>query len=221
MTSVTNATSTTSTKAEAKSQLSGGANALGKDDFLMLMVEQLKNQDPMNPQDATEFTAQLAQYSSLEQLFNVNDNLENMSQNGAEMQRMSALSMIGRQVVTAGSQFDFSGNPVQLGYKLDDAADAVDITIKDATGAVVATVPATGMSAGQHFFTWDGAPDGAVLPTGRYTIDVAAHSDDNAVVATALVSSRVVGVDLHSDGDMLVTDSGEFRVTDVESVRGD
>ena len=220
MTAVSNTFAATTSKAQIKSQLSGGPNALGKDDFLMLMVEQLKNQDPMNPQDATEFTAQLAQYSSLEQLFNVNDNLENMRQNGAEMQRMSALSMIGRQVVTRSSEFDFSGSPVQLGYKLDAGADNVEITIKDASGAVVATLPGTEMSAGQHFFAWDGHDGTGTLPSGRYTIDVVAHSGDNAVAATALISSSVVGVDLHSDGDMLVTNNGEFLVSEVESVRG-
>jgi flagellar basal-body rod modification protein FlgD len=90
--------SITSASANSGSSIMSQNNAMGKEDFLTLMVEQLKNQDPMNPADATEFTAQLAQFSSLEQLFNINSSLEEMGSSTAEMQRLSALSMIGTRL---------------------------------------------------------------------------------------------------------------------------
>lgn len=203
------------------SSLAGGSNDLGKDEFLMLMVEQLKNQDPMDPQDATEFTAQLAQYSSLEQLINANTNLEGMASTSGEVQRMSALSMIGNEVVTSASEFKFNGSAMKLGYDLEGAADQGSLYIRNATGSTVATISIPDLSAGQHFIEWDGMDEnGQPLPDGSYTLGVAAYNGDDAVVASSLICGEVVGVDLIDGGDMLVTTAGDFRFVDVESVRG-
>ena len=203
------------------SSLAGGSNDLGKDDFLLLMVEQLKNQDPLDPQDATEFTAQLAQYSSLEQLINANTNLEGMASTSGEVQRMSALSMIGKEIVASASDFDFNGSVMKLGYELDGAADQGSLYVRNATGSTVATISIPDMSTGQHFFEWDGLDDsGNALPDGSYSLGVAAYNGDESVGATALIRSEVMGVDLIDGGDMLVTTAGDFRFVDVESVRG-
>lgn len=205
---------------QATSALTSGNNALGKDEFLTLMVEQLKNQDPMNPADATEFTAQLAQFSSLEQLFNINDNLEKMGDTSGEMQRMSALSMIGQEVVTTSSDFEFSGNSLKLGYDLDATADQGSLYIRNASGSTVATLPLPEMTTGQHFVEWDGKDaDGNRVPQGSYTLGVSAFNGDDAVAASALIRSQVVGVDLIAGGDVLVTDAGEYKLADIESVR--
>jgi len=209
------------TAADLKNSLASGANALGKDEFLTLMVEQLKNQDPMNPADATEFTAQLAQFSSLEQLFNVNDNLESMGNTSAEVQRLSALAMIGTEVVTTSSDFKFNGEPIKLGYDLDAAADSGSLYIRDAAGNSVGSFPLEDMEAGTHFFEWDGTDgNGNTLIDGNYTLGVSAFNGEDAVVAKSLIRSRVVGVDMADGTEMLVTDSGDYRYADVQSVRG-
>ncbi|MFO7830737.1 MAG: flagellar hook capping FlgD N-terminal domain-containing protein, partial [Desulfuromonadaceae bacterium] len=129
---------------------------LGKEEFLTLMVEQLKNQDPMNPQDATEFTSQLAQYTSLEQLININSSIEDMGSGTAEMQRLSALSMIGTEVVSKGSEFTFTGEPTKLGYNMDEEAEQGVLYIRDNSGNTVAAKPLTQTSEGQHMLEWDG-----------------------------------------------------------------
>lgn len=209
------------TAKDLKNSLASGANALGKDEFLTLMVEQLKNQDPMNPADATEFTAQLAQFSSLEQLFNVNDNLENMGNTTAEVQRLSALAMIGTDVVTTSSDFKFNGEPIKLGYDLDASADSGSLYIRDAAGNSVGSFPLENMEAGSHFFEWDGTDgNGNTLINGNYTLGVSAFNGDDAVAAKSLIRSRVVGVDMLDGTEMLVTDSGDYRYADVQSVRG-
>ncbi len=212
---------TSSSNAQLSSALSSGPNALGKDDFLTLMVEQLKNQDPMNPSDATEFTAQLAQFSSLEQLFNVNDNLESMGNTTAEVQRLSALALIGTDVVTASSDFQFSGAEVQFGYNLEAPASEGSLYIRDAAGNTVATYSLTELDSGRHFLAWDGTDnDGNVLPDGKYTLGISAYEGDDAVAATSMIRSRVIGVDLVDGADVLVTNSGDFSLAEVESVRG-
>lgn len=209
------------TSADLAKSLTSGSTALGKDEFLTLMVEQLKNQDPMNPADATEFTAQLAQFSSLEQLFNVNDNLESMGNTSAEVQRLSALAMIGTEIVTNSSEFKFGGDPIKLGYDLDAPADSGSLYIRDAAGNNVGSFPLENMEAGTHFFEWDGTDgNGNTLIDGDYTLGVTAFNGDDAVAAKPLLRSRVIGVDMADGTEMLVTDSGEYRYADVQSVRG-
>ncbi len=69
-------------------------DVLGKDDFLQLLVAQLQHQDPLKPMDSTEFTAQLAQFSSLEQLYNVNDNLGELGTNQLTMNNTQTKAII-------------------------------------------------------------------------------------------------------------------------------
>lgn len=217
MTDISGVTSGSSTSG---SSITSGRNELGKDEFLTLMVEQLKNQDPMDPVDSNEFTAQLAQFSSLEQLININSSLESMGDTTAEVQRLSALSMIGTEVVTKGSAFTFSGEPVKLGYNMSEAAEFGVLYIRDAAGATVATKPLLGMSEGQHMLEWDGTGDsGNLLPQGKYSVAVSAFNGEDPVAAHPLIRSRVVGVDMLDGKDILVTGSGEYKLAEVESVR--
>ena len=95
MTTVTDVNSAASSSATGS--LTGSSN-LGKDDFLLLLVTQLQNQDPLNPQDPTEFTSQLAQYSSLEQLFTVNDQLGQLETTNGNVVQMTALGLMGQNV---------------------------------------------------------------------------------------------------------------------------
>jgi flagellar basal-body rod modification protein FlgD len=204
-------------------QQKDASGVLGKDDFLQLLVTQLKNQDPLNPEDPTEFTAQLAQFSSLEQLFNVNERLEQMNSSNIELQRLSALSLLGREVVSESASFRLAeGTTVKLGCQLRNSADEVQINVQDQANRTVATLTANRLQAGEHFFQWDGVDDnGQVAPPGEYSLLVSAlrGEDDETVTASPLVRGLVTGVDLDEQGNMLVTNSGDFRLNTVRSVR--
>jgi flagellar basal-body rod modification protein FlgD len=203
-------------------QNNGLADVLGKDDFLQLLVTQLKNQDPLNPSDPSEFTAQLAQFSSLEQLFNVNESLAQMNTGSAELQRLSALSLLGREIVSESDTFRLSEEtPVILGCHLHDSADSVQVFVKDQANRTVATLTAKNLSAGEHFFQWDGTDDkGQVASPGEYRLVVSAlRGEDEAVAVAPLVSGLVTGVDLDEQGNMLITGNGDFLLNTVISVR--
>ena len=110
-------------------------SVLGKDDFLNLLVAQLRNQDPLKPMESTEFTAQLAQFSSLEQLYNVNDNLGDLETSQAAMHNNQAVSMIGKTAWARGSIVQKADNaPVDLHFGLDKAASETMVNIYDAQG---------------------------------------------------------------------------------------
>lgn len=195
--------------------------ALGKEDFLKLLVTQLQHQDPLNPSDPTEFTAQLAQFSSLEQLFAVNSNLDQLSTSNAELEKLSALSLIGTEIVAQGNDFQFGNDPVELGYRLDSAATQATVYVQGENGQTVATLDVTDLTAGEHYITWNGTDKyGQVVPPGSYNLFISATGPaDETIKATPLIKGLVSGVDLDEQGNILVTSTGNFRLDTVKSVR--
>lgn len=205
-------TTATSTKTE---------NTLGQDEFLTLLVAQLQNQDPLNPTDATEFTAQLAQYSQLEQLFNLNDAMDGLAAAQASSQKVSALSLIGKEVVVEDSHFSYDGAPTQIGYRVDGPATNITLQIRNSTGATVATLQASDTSPGEHFLTWNGLDqNGRALPAGTYLLATAAQSAsaEATVMVAPLVRTTVTGVDLSGSEPLIVTRTGEFLVSGIRGV---
>lgn len=191
--------------------------SMGKDDFLQLLVAQLQNQDPMNPSDPTAFTAQLAQFSQLEQMTNMNESLEGLNTVSSEMERMSALGLIGQDVVAQSEQFHYNGEPMELGYRLEGPAEDVKLYVLNQNGSALATISAPENSMGDHFLTWDGVGDlGLPLEDGDYSLVVRALDEDDAVINSAsLIKGQVQGVDM-SNGSQLETSAGTFAMSKVE-----
>jgi len=193
---------------------------MGKQDFLTLLVAQLQNQDPLSPDDPTEFTAQLAQFSSLEQLFTLNDSTNSFVTSNVNSDRLSTLGTIGKDVAYSGSSFNFSGPPVELGYTLDAQATAVTLALQ-LDGVTVATLEGTDLSAGNHYLTWDGlTTDGAKAPSGKYKIVLQAKAaSGESVAASPLIKSEVTGVDLGGEsGGTLITKAGEVSFNSIIGV---
>lgn len=217
------ATTAQTQEQSAPSSLSASNTVLGKEDFLTLLVAQLQNQDPLNPSDPTEFTAQLAQFSSLEQLFTVNDRLEEMSAANTQMEKYATLSLIGKMIAVAGDSFSLEqdGQAISLGYGLEGNASNVTLQIQDQTGGIVALIQGTETSAGQHFVTWDGTGlNGELLPAGDYRLVVSAlDATGQSMNVSPLVSLKVEGVDLTSPDTTLNTAAGDFPLSQVLGVR--
>jgi len=194
--------------------------SMGKEDFLTLLVAQLQNQDPLNPDDATEFTAQLAQFSSLEQLFTLNESMNSLVASNASTDKLSILGTIGQEVVFHGDKIKYSGSPLEVGYRLDGTASEVTISLQQ-DGATIATLHGSKLSEGNHFITWDGlTTDGKEAPVGEYQVIVNAKAIAGESVGIApLVKSEVTGVDLQGEsGGTLVTQSGTVKFNDILGV---
>lgn len=193
---------------------------MGKEDFLKLLVTQLKNQDPLNPDDPTEFTAQLAQFSSLEQLFTLNESVNNLVTSTNNSDRLSTLSTIGKEVAYTSSSFSFDGSPVEVGYQLDGPATEVTLELQ-LNGVTQASIKGTELAKGNHYIAWDGLlKNGSKAPSGNYKIVVSAKAGEGSSVAVnPLVKSEVTGVDLGSGGGgTLITKAGEIAFTSIIGV---
>jgi flagellar basal-body rod modification protein FlgD len=219
MSTVSSATAAATTAPTNSSAISQAA--MGKEDFLALLVAQLQNQDPLNPSDPTEFTAQLAQFSSLEQLFTINSNLGQMVEMQGQSSSVYALEMIGQNAVVEGNEFALSGESAQLGVELESAAEGVTLYVMDQNGANVKTLEQTALSAGSHFIEWDGTNDaGTAVEPGTYRLVATANYGGGVELpARTLVVSEVKGVDFNLENPQIITDLGNFNVSDVKSVR--
>ena len=175
---------------------------VNKEDFLLLLVEQLKNQDPLEPMDGTDFTAQLAQFSSLEQQTAMNDNLTLLQDYSATLNRLSALDMIGKEVefdgVGSGSvTINGDGQPIPLNFELADNAQEVVVDIYNDAGGRVATLEAGYYDLGPQSFNWNGKDaDGNVFSEGRYSFEVNARDElGQLVTSTVNGSGEVQGIE--------------------------
>lgn len=193
---------------------------MGKEDFLTLLVAQLKNQDPLNPDDPTEFTSQLAQFSSLEQLTNLNTSMESLANAQLQSERLGAMTLIGKEVVYPSADFALTEGSATVGYQIDGTASSVSMHIQNEAGAVVATLHPTDLSKGNHFVEWDGLDnDGNVAPDGQYKIILQANADgDQSTVAISpLVRSEVTGLvmDPETGAAILQTTGGQVKLTEI------
>lgn len=149
-----------------------GNQALGKDAFLQMLVTQMQNQNPLDPQDNSEFVAQLAQFSSLEGITTLNETVTAISGNFKSSQALQASSLVGRSVVVQTDKAvvdttkSFNGSVV-VPQSLSNAT----VTITDKDGKVVKTIDLGEQKAGNAAFVWDGTNDaGEKVDPGTYTL---------------------------------------------------
>jgi flagellar basal-body rod modification protein FlgD len=172
----------------------GGDKSLDKNAFLKLLVAQLKNQDPLQPQENSEFVAQLAQFTSVEQTMGINDRLDALSAQSAGLQNSELTNMVGKRVAVRGNAVTLgsNGEPTQLNYTLGGAAESVKISISDASGKVLRVLDGKQTSAGgAQRILWDGKnKDGLAQPAGRYNIAIEAKGPKGKIVT---VDQQTVG----------------------------
>jgi flagellar basal-body rod modification protein FlgD len=211
-----NSATTTSTAAPPKAQ------SISQNEFLRLFVAQLQHQDPLSPMEPNELASQLAQFSSLEQLTAVNTHLEQLTDASKQSTSAAALGLIGKQIRFDGSQLALSGGAAsEVRYTLDERADNVAATIRNADGTIVRAVDLGPQPAGEKTFSFDGKDaSGRTLPDGSYRIEMAATMP-GARVPTALglvVDARVDGVDLSGDSPALLVGTTRVPLDKVREV---
>ena len=194
---------------------------LDKDAFLNLLITQLQNQDPLNPTDSTEFTAQLAQFSSLEQLGNVNENLEQLQDFQASINNSQAVSLIGKEITGNGNSLNLTGGqPVGCEFKLDGDASVVGVSIYDHTGEFVKSFESQNLAAGNHTLYWDGTyQNGSQAASGNYTFEVmAADVNANSIPTTTFFSGSVDKVIFENNTTYLISGGQKVALGQITEV---
>ena len=197
------------------------AQIMGKNDFLNLLVTQLQHQDPLNPAESTEFTAQLAQFSSLEQLSNINDNLKNMELFQTSVTNSQAVSYIGKEITARGNTVQLeSGQQAECHFELADNAALAVISVYDANGGFVTSFETGPLNSGRQSAAWDGTNrDGNLAAPGIYHFEVQAVDTNNQDLSvTPVISAVVTGVSFKDQTASLITGLQTIAINDVIAV---
>jgi flagellar basal-body rod modification protein FlgD len=195
---------------------------MGRDEFLQLLVAQLKNQDPMNPLNAEEFAAQLAQFSSLEQLMNINESIgAQIDQTGdlmAATNQATALEVVGREVLAVGNSLDVGEdgpNPIVLGVGGEGGSGYV--TIYNEEGSQVGRIPVNFDEGGRHEVEFTGPLKD--LEPGRYSYEVELQDGDDSPVSVQTFSRiQINGVRYGPGGPVLMSGDLEIPLSNVVEV---
>ncbi len=220
---VTRATSTDAGSAQATVQ---ERSQMGKEEFLRLLVTQLSHQDPLNPMDGQEFAAQLAQFSSVEQLLNIQQTLvDNGELNGMLAQGINsgvASGLIGRDIDASTPVLYWDGGGASsASVDLNGAAASVKVVLRDTGGNIVRTLDLGALGEGRHEIDWNGRDqNGAAVPKGTYHMEVIAEdAAGDSVNASTTVSGRVDRVTFGQDGIKLWIGELSLAMSHVTSVK--
>jgi flagellar basal-body rod modification protein FlgD len=193
-----------------------------KNMFLNLLVKQLQYQDPLNPVENTEFTAQLAQFSQLESLSEMNGNIEEMTQFQNSMNSMAAVSFIGKQVNAGGNAINYSGGESSIDFNLEGNASEVTVTIYNSAGSVVRTIGMNTVQQGDITCSWDGRNNnGESVSPGKYYFTVKATDFNGAAVKTSTYANgTVTGVKFENGTIFLQVGDKEVTLADITKITG-
>jgi len=202
----------------------GFAPTLERDDFLQLLVTKLANQDPLSPAQDTEFIAQLAQFSELEQSIKANENLELLAAGQFSLINAQALSLIGREVVveTGGALPLEGGQANPLLVRVPPGAGSAAVKIFDAAGKPVRTLQLNNIGPGQQTVVWDGLDEGGhAVPDGDYTYDFdVLDPSEEKLEAASFVVLTIDGVNFQGGLPILVSGEQEVPFDAIVEIRG-
>ncbi|NIB43258.1 flagellar hook assembly protein FlgD [Pseudomaricurvus alkylphenolicus] len=184
-------------------EASQGTNKeLGRNEFLKLLVTQMENQNPLEPQENGDFIAQLAQFSSLEGIENLNTTVSGMATNFQSSQALEATALVGRKVqVETDTAYMFQGELLTGVMNLPSSSPDVTLQIHDDAGALVRSVNLGSQTGGEVDFAWDGTDnDGNPLPSGTYKFTAMARLDGEQQQLSTLLGANVNSVTLGTNG---------------------
>lgn len=201
---------------------SEAAKSLGKDDFLKLLVKQLQYQDPLNPVENTDFTAQLAQFTSLETLSNIDENISQLGILQNSINNMNAMSFIGKQVNAQGNILNYTGGNLNIDFSLDAMAAEVMVKIFAEDGTLVRTIERKNVQEGNIQCVWDGTNhDGEQASEGRYRFSIKASDyEGRPVRSTSYAAGVVTGVRYDRGVTYLIIGDKEVNIADIDKIQG-
>lgn len=199
-----------------------GSKNLDKDAFMKLMLAQMKHQDPTNPMQSHEMAAQMAQFTSVEQLQNMNQTLGRMEASKKPGDNFQSLALIGKAVSGDSSLLSrLEGDEAhEFKYELPKNASNVKITIKNQNGEAIRTYSFQDLKQGQHQLNWNGQDErGLVQPAGEYKFQVEAiGGEGQKLVVKTDFEGIISGVTFSGSGPVLLVDGQNIKLSDVKKI---
>lgn len=196
-----------------------GSNAMDKDAFFKLMLTQLKYQDPTNPMKNHEMAAQLAQFSTLEQMNNMNTTLSEIKNGGKPAEQFQALNLIGKVVSGDSSRLARTDFDKEHDFKFSLPHDAKSAVVKvfNQKGDTVRQFSFAELKQGENKIVWNGQSDqGQKTPAGDYRFQVEAiDSSGMKMVPKTDFEGTVSGLSFGTDGAVLQVGNQSVRLKDV------
>lgn len=199
-----------------------GNDKLDKDAFFKLMMAQMKNQDPTSPMQSHEMAAQLANFSSLEQMQNMNQTLTAMKEGQKPMEQFQVLQFLGKSVAGDSSKvFRARGDKFhEFQFNLPMKAKETELRVKNADGEVVKTYKLQNLKEGSNKIDWNGQDDkGTVMPEGPYQIFIEAKNEQGQKLSVKTEFDGVIsGVNYTAEGPVLLVGNQSIRLKDVKKI---
>ncbi len=176
--------------------------SMDQDSFLTILVAQLTHQDPLSPMEDTDMTSQLAEFSSLEQLTNINDNIMGLGKSMTQSDMLSAVSFIGKEIKAEGYKVSVTdGNVSSIYYGMGEPVSSIKMNIYSPDGDIVRTVELGSKAAGSYQYEWDGKNDaGETMPDGLYGIGILGEDNDGKHVMVKTEISGTVDAVVNEGG---------------------
>lgn len=198
--------------------------AADKNMFMKLLLAQIKNQDPLKPTEQTDFVAQLAQFSTLEGVQNLNSTVQDIGSMYRSTQALQATALVGRDVLVPGKIGYLETDATIKGtIAAGQASGDVTLTVKDAKGAVVAVKDLGNVGDAETPYAWDGTDgNGNRLPPGLYSMTIEGNSGGNNKALETNVYARVNSVSIvNNQGGMMLNLNGigQIESTKIQEVR--
>ena len=196
-------------------------NTLGKDDFMKLFIAQMQTQDPLNPQDATQMSAQMAQFNSLEQMMNLNKSLETMIKGQSTDRAVSMVNYVGKEVDIGNGLLKWDKNKLTKStFEIDQPIANAAVEVRDGSGQVVSQEDLGNLMPGEHNVKWSGKmKDGNTANPGIYNFAIIAKTTDGQDVTIPIKTKvKVTGIDMQSEGGAFFTEVGKIDIKDIASV---
>ena len=190
-------------------------NVMGQDAFMKMLIAQLKIQDPLNPMDGTQFAVQLAQFTSLEKLTNLNETMKVLPEYLSSFANAQTVNMIGNEAIANGNVIDVSSTSATITYNLPSAIADATIKIYNSNGLLVDSVKVGSQNAGRNSITWYCGD----IEAGNYTYDISAvDKNGKSVDVSTLLQGTITGASFKNGSAYLTINGQDVAFSDVLAI---
>ena len=207
---------------EESNYSTGEEDKLGRDSFMKLFLAQMNHQDPLNPMDTSQFGSQLAQFSTLEQLYNANENLESIKGIQSNDSKYNALGLMGKEIQAQSNALLLNDDsPAKGAFYIDTAAEACTVRIYDEKGKAVKDIDLEDLPAGTHDFEWDGRDvNGNRMDAGVYHYEVSAISPDGDMLsAEKYLEGTVTRISLFEEEPVIYVNDTPLSMEQIVNIK--